>query len=175
MTSTNLIGLPAVPLEVITCYLGYTDLVSLATTHPNFRFLMPKEHVIEGQDFGDIENGLNAPETYMDVPILTRSLVQIKMSFRWMNQGYRDGKMWLQLIRAGEVVADCRDRCPTLLSHRGLFKFHNEAVVVANHPVVFKAKKGDILRVMRKIGGGGSQFLSVKDFAMRIAHKNERA
>ena len=175
MTSTNLIDLPAVPLEVITCYLGYDDLVSLATTHPNFSFLMPKEQVVKGKDFADIENILNAPETYMDIPILTRGLVQVEMSFRWMNQGYRAGKMWLQLIRAGEVVADCRDRSPTLLPYRGVFIFHTEAVVVTSHPVVFKAKKGDILRVMRKIGGGGSQSLSVKDFAMRIAHKNETA
>ena len=110
MTSANLIGLPEVPLVVITCYLGYDDLVSLATTHPNFRFLMPKEQVVKGEDFVDIENGLNAPETYMDVPILTQGLIQVKMSFHWMSEGFRTGKTRLGVITAEEVVADCRDR-----------------------------------------------------------------
>ena len=44
---------------------------------------------------------------------------------------------------------------------------------VADHPVVTRAKRGDILRVMRNIGGGGGHSLTVQDFTMTIAHKHE--
>ena len=48
-----------------------------------------------------------------------------------------------------------------------------KVIEVSNHPVVTKAKRGDVLRVMRNVGGGGGHSLTVRDFTMRIAHKHE--
>ena len=46
-------------------------------------------------------------------------------------------------------------------------------VALVNHPVVTRAKRGDILRVVRHVGGGGGRVLNVRDFSMRIAHKHD--
>ena len=44
-------------------------------------------------------------------------------------------------------------------------------VTVESEDVVEKARSGDILRVMRNVGGGGGHRLIVKDFKMTIVHK----
>ena len=64
--------------------------MSLASTHPNLLFLMPKEQNVVGEDFTEDGpyDGHFCPETYMDVPILTRGLISVKMSFRWRDQGF---------------------------------------------------------------------------------------
>ena len=64
----------------------------------------------------------------------------------------------------------CRKQYPTLAPHSPL---ESKVVEVANDPVVTKAKRGDVLRVMRNVGGGGGHSLTVLDFTMRIAHKHE--
>ena len=51
--------------------------------------------------------------------------------------------------------------------------FFDKTVKLAGHPVVTKAKKGDILRVIRNVGGGGGRVLNVRDFTMRVAHKHD--
>ena len=51
-----------------------------------------------------------------------------------------------------------------------------KVVEVSNHPVVTKAKRGDVLRVMHNVGAVGGwtpPSLTVRDFTMRIAHKHE--
>ena len=48
MSSANLTDLPMEMLEEIVSYLGYEDRVSLASTHPDLRFLRPKEQTVEG-------------------------------------------------------------------------------------------------------------------------------
>ena len=119
--------------------MSYKSQVSLASTHPNLRFLMPKEQFVEGEDFFNPGLGIRSifdnedhfyPETYMDVPILTRGLISVKMSFKWHDQvcchfltgnqlnnnseigfqgwGTQKGQMWLQLIRFSKVIADSR-------------------------------------------------------------------
>ena len=62
--------------------------VNLASTHPNLGFLMPKEQIVTGEDFTEYgpHDGHFCPETYMDVPILTRGLISVKMSFQWKDQ-----------------------------------------------------------------------------------------
>ena len=51
--------------------------------------------------------------------------------------------------------------------------FPKTVELAPNHPVVTKAKKGDVLRVMRNVGGGGGRVLNVRDFTMRVAHKHD--
>jgi len=103
MSDTNLQTLPALPLEEITTSLGFEDQVNLAATHPNLRFLTPKLQIVEGEDFDESGpwDGHFCPETYMDVPILTRGIISVKMSFEWKDQGWgnQKGQIWLQLIR----------------------------------------------------------------------------
>ena len=63
--------------------------MNLADTHPNLRFLKPKLQIVEEEDFHKTGpwDGCFCPETYMDVPILTRGLISVKMSFQWRDQG----------------------------------------------------------------------------------------
>ena len=68
------------------------------------------------------------------------------------------------------VLNSCREQYPTLAPHGAL---EAKVVEVSNHPVVTKARKGDVLRVMRNVGGGGGHSLTVRDLTMRIAHKHE--
>ena len=65
-----------------------------------------------------------------------------------------------------KFITFCREQYPTLAPHGPL-----EAIVVEvyNHQVVTEAKNGDVLRVMRNVGGGNS--LTVRDFTMKIDHK----
>ena len=123
-SDTNLHTLPALPLEEIASSLGFEDQVNLAASHPNLGFLAPREQIVQGEDFHESGpfpwegpwDGDFCPETYMDVPVLTRGLVSVKMSFRWKDQGYgnRKGNIWLRLIRSSEVIADSRVACITI-------------------------------------------------------------
>ena len=61
-----------------------------------------------------------------------------------------------------------REECPTLAQH----EMGSEVVEVSSHDVVTMARKGDVLRVMRNVGGGGGHKLTVRDFTIRIVHKN---
>jgi len=70
---------------------------------------------------------------------------------------------------SSEVIADSREDFPTLAPH----EMGPKVVEVSDHPVVTRARKGDVLRVMRNVGGGGGHSLTVRDFTMRIAHKHE--
>ena len=49
---------------------------------------MPKEQNVVGKDFDKRgpRDGHFCPETYMDVPILTRGLISVRMSFQWEDQ-----------------------------------------------------------------------------------------
>ena len=131
------------------------------------------EQIVKGEDFTKEgpRDGHFCPETYMDIPILTKGLISVKMSFQWEDQGHgnRKGQIWLQLIGDSEVIADSREEYPTLAPHEMEYK----EVEVSNHPVVTRARKGDVLRVMCNIGGGGGHLLTVQDFCMRIFHRNE--
>ena len=66
----------------------YYSKVNLADAHPNLRFLTPKLQIVEGEDFDESGpwDGHFCPETYMDVPILTRGIISVKMTFEWRDQ-----------------------------------------------------------------------------------------
>ena len=85
-------------VEEIATHLSYDDLISLAMTHPELFFIMPREEVILGPDLDPITWRFN-PETHLDVPILSRGLVEVRLWFQWKNEGYRTARVWLQLIR----------------------------------------------------------------------------
>ena len=123
MSSVNLTDLPEELLYEIVSYLGYADQVNLASTHPYLRFLRPRVQTVEGWD-----------STPMDVPIIARGLIAVKLSLRRSTFGL---DYLLQLIRDGEVSF-------------GILQYSsppNPSIEVVNHPVVTKAKKGDIMRV----------------------------
>ena len=122
MSSVNLTDLPEELLYEIVSYLGYADQVNLASTHPYLRFLRPRVQTVEGWD-----------STPMDVPIIARGLIAVKLSLR-RSTSFVHACM-LQLIRDGEVSFSRR------------YTQYNPSTEVVNHPVVTKAKKGDIMRV----------------------------
>jgi len=179
----NLNNLPKELIDAIAFYLGYTDQVSLARTHPDLRFVMPRTEVIVGPDFAPFKWRLH-PETHVEVPIHSRGLIEVWMSFQWRNDGYRAAKVWCQLIRAGRVIADERRQTPVLNSYRDVTiygsytsyfgRFYTfDSVLTQHHPIVKMAKKGDVLRVMRHVGGGGGHCLNIRDFNMTLVHKHD--
>ena len=89
--------------------------------------------------------------------MVTRGLVGVKM-----------GQVWLQLVRSNQVVEDNREEYFALAPHT----MQRREVLVDLHPVVTRAKRGDLIRVMRNTGGGGGHQLTVKDFKMILLHKS---
>ena len=179
--STCLTSLPSLPLEQIASYLSFADLLELAASSPALSHLQPRLQQVTGEDFSKTgpRGGDFCPETYMDVAVLTRGLKSVAMSFLWADQGYgnRKGQVWLQLVREGEVIADCRKQFPALAPHcdrsAGGHELDRREVEVVGHPVVSLAVRGDTLRVARNIGGGGGHRLNVRQFNMTIVHKKE--
>ena len=91
-------------------------------------------------------------------------------------------QVWLQLVREGVVVGDARSAYPALAPHmegsRGRGRGAQESlerrqVEVVGHPVVLEARRGDVLRVARNVGGGGGHRLVVRGFKMVIHHRKE--
>ena len=103
---SNLHTLPMELVEEIAKHLGYVDQVSLARAHPDLLFMMPMEQIVAAPDFAPITHRFS-PEIYLDVPVLSRGLVEVRVSFEWMNEGYRDARIWLQLIR--DVIQCCHE------------------------------------------------------------------
>ena len=94
----NLLNLPKELIDAIAFHLGFEDQVSLARTHARLCFVMPRTEVIVGPDFSPVTWRFH-PETHVEVPIYSRGLIEVRMSFQWRNDGYRAAKVWLQLIR----------------------------------------------------------------------------
>ena len=171
MCCENLATLPAEVIEEIASFLSYEDRVSLATTHSNFGHMMPWEQIVEGRELNGQFGGYNLEtcETSMDVPIVTRGLLSVKMSFRWFKKWSitLGCKISLQLIRDDNVIATC---IPKGVSDSGpAYKSRSDTVEVANHPVVTKARKDDILRVVMNWHGRYS--VLVTNSTTRIVHK----
>jgi len=171
-----LTSLPRLPLEHIASHLQFEDLVQLASSSQALAHLQPrvqevteKEFSIHGPYYGDF-----VPEPYVDVAVITQGLESVWMEFDWKDQGYgnQKGQIWLQLVRDGRVIADSREQYFALAPHNDL---ERREVEVVEHPVVTLAGKGDVIRVMRNVGGGGGHRLTVKNFKMRIIHKRELA
>ena len=88
------------------------------------------------------------------------------MSFRWKDQGYgnRKGMLWIELLRGSEIIASSYDDFQALAPH----KEETREVVIKDHPVVDKIRKGDVLQFMRNVGGGGGHSLTVEDFKVTL-------
>ena len=74
--------LPVEIMEMIKDYLNYEDRVNLANTHPKFRFMMPWEQIVEA-DPTTLNNVGTDGCPYMDIPVQSPGLIDVKMSFRW--------------------------------------------------------------------------------------------
>ena len=165
----------------------------------DFRRFLPKYQEINGEDFrkeqhpnqrdgdGDCD-GIN-PEKYFDGPEMNQGAKSIKLNFRWKDQvkfqiwsfqlilliflycfqgwGHRKGQVWIQLIRNEEVLVDSRKQFHELAPH----EYREREVVIKEHPVVDLLKKGDKIRFMRAVGGGGGHSLTVKNFKVVVELK----
>ena len=162
-------SLPDRILNGIAEYVSLQDLMSLSQTsralvhlQPAYQYIRKKDFHVKGPDKGSYQ-----PETFFDVPISARGLLSVQMRFRWKDQGYgnRKGHLWLELLRDGVVIAD------NLEEHGGLapHEWEDRDVLVSNHDVVRRYQPGDILRVVRNVGGGGGHILKVRKFRMRLA------
>ena len=87
------------------------------------------------------------------------------MSFRWKDQGYgnRKGMLWIELLRESEIIASSYD-VSSLAPHEE----ETREMVIKDHPVVDKIRKGDVLQFMRNVGGGGGHSLTVEDFKVTL-------
>ena len=99
---------------------------------------------------------------------------RISESWYWSSEVIADSRFehyciaCIQLQHVKNITIRFREEYPTLAPH----EMESKEVEVSNHPVVTRARKGDVLRVMRNVGGGGGHKLTVRDFTMRIAHKS---
>ena len=169
----SLTTLPCLVLDEIASKLDFTSLVNLATSSTDLAHLQPKEQQVSGEDFSihqDFSDGHFCPKTYFDVEVVTRGLAGVKMAWEWKDQGWgnQKGQVWLQLVRNNKVVEDNREEYFALAPHT----MQRREVLVDLHPVVTRAKRGDLIRVMRNTGGGGGHQLTVKDFKMILLHKS---
>jgi len=164
-------ALPDVPLRKIASFLPFEDAVQLSNMNPAWAHLQPTWQDIKGEDFkiSGPRDGHFAPEIYFDIPIETAGLSTVIMSWEWQDQGWgnRKGQIWLQLIRGVSVIADCREAYYELAPHQ----LGSRDLRIVDHDVIRKARKGDILRVMRNAGGGGGHRLISKNFKIKIVHK----
>jgi len=174
----SLSTLPLLPLEAVASHLDFSSLVSLANTNTAFAHLQPTEQFLTGQDFSlsGPRDGDFCPETYFEVEVVSRGLVAIKMDWEWRDQGYgnQKGQLWLQLVRDGQVLEDNRNNYFALAPHKENRECERREVMVELHPVVMRAQKGDLIRVVRNVGGGGGHRLTVKNFKMTLLHKRPR-
>ena len=169
----SLTTLPCLVLDEIASKLDFTSLVNLATSSTDLAHLQPKEQQVSGEDFSfhqEYSDGHFCPKTYFDVEVVTRGLAGVKMAWEWKDQGWgnQKGQVWLQLVRNNKVVEDNPEEYFALAPHT----MQRREVLVDLHPVVTRAKRGDLIRVMRNTGGGGGHQLTVKDFKMILLHKS---
>ena len=167
----DLATLPELALDGIVEYLPFEDLMNFSQTSRSFAQFQPKFQEFTQSDFSirGPSSGHWCPEKFFDVPIRAPGIKSVKVWFKWKDQGFgnRKGRLWLELHREGILIADgCED-------HGGLaaHSWEDRVFEVINHDVVKKCVKGDVLRVMRNIGGGGGHRLDVRDFKMRIEFK----
>ena len=111
----------------------------------NEQGVSPEFWEIRGEDFS--KNGPHdghwCPELYFDGPTLMTRVKSLKINMSWKDQGFgnRKGKIWLQLMRNGKMVAESKDifgNAP-----------HDEEEVVADlidDTVVKMARPGDMFR-----------------------------
>ena len=167
----DLESLPELAILHIAKYLSFVDLVNLAESSALFAHLQPEFQKVKGENFSihGPRGGHFCPETYFDVPILTRGLKSVRMRFKWRDQGFgnQKGQVWLQLLKNSVVVADTREDYYCLAPP----KLEQRKVLISGHAVIQNAAKGDLLRVMRNVGGGGGHHLKVRNFRMKIKHK----
>ena len=92
--------MPDLVLEEIVSFLSYSDLLNFSASCKTFSQFKPRIQWITNKGFQKRgpNDGHFWPETYMDVPVLTRGLKSVKMEFEWYDQG------WLN--RKGQVRID---------------------------------------------------------------------
>ena len=70
-------------------------------------------------------------------------------------------------MRNEEVLADSREQFFELAPH----EYREREVVIKEHPVVDLLKRGDKLRFMLSVGGGGGHYLTVRNFKVLVELK----
>ena len=157
-SSVSLSTLPEDVLREIVGYLGYKDQANLSSTCRDLSLLRPREQ-IGGRRENFFLDRMVWP--FMDVPVLARDLTAVKMSFRWFTINPLPGKMWLRLMRNGEVVKESQS---TII--RSLFA--TETIEVADHAVVTSARKGDTLVMAMTVFG---HMWTIRDFTVTLYYK----
>ena len=71
------------------------------------------------------------------------------------------------MIRDEEVLADSRVQFYELAPD----EYMEREVMIKEHPVVDLLKRGDKLRFMRSVGGGGGHSLTVRNFKVMVELK----
>ena len=153
-------------------YLPPADLANLCDSHPNFEFLklyLPEYLELEGESFNKHQRPNDehfCPDPYFLSPVMNQRVRSLTMSFRWKDQGWgnRKGMLWIELMRDGEMIATSKDDFHFLAPHQE----ETREVVIKDHPVVDKVRKGDFLQFMRNTGGGGGHSLKVENFKVTL-------
>ena len=163
--------LPDPALVNIAKHLEPDDLMNFSESHPRFDFLkyyLPEYLDLFGNDINKHGpyDGHFEPEHYFYSPVMLQRVKSITMTFRWKDQGFgnRKGMVWIELLRASEVIATSHEDYHFIAPH----EYENKEVVITNHPVVDNIRKGDILEFKINVGGGGGHRLFLKDFKAKL-------
>jgi len=159
-------------LRHVARFLEPEDIVRLGRTSKRMHSLMPRVVLSNeewlGEDFWIYgpSGGHWCPELYFDGQPLPSGVKKLSLSVNWQDQGWgnRKGELFLKLMRPVGTKQPVK-----VAEHRQLFGIaeHYEKasqIVITDHPVVNRAKKGDFYRFMRNAGGGGGHQLRVKNF-----------
>ena len=152
-------------------YLPPADLANLCDSHPNFEFLklyLPEYLELEGESFNKHQRPNDehfCPDPYFLSPVMNQRIRSLR-SLRWKDQGWgnRKGMLWIELMRDSKMIATSKDDFNFLAPHEE----ETREVVIKDHPVVDKVRKGDFLQFMRNVGGGGGHSLTVEDFKVTL-------
>jgi len=183
----SLTTLPILPLEIVVSYLDFSSLVSLANSTASLAYLQPKEQHVIREDYsieGRAASNPSNPSNYFDVKVETRGLLGIKLVWQW--KGWRPcnrsrpkpeclsvsgpvrGQLCLQLVREDKVL---EENLYKALAPED--KWQNQEVLLEQHPVISKAQRGDLIRVVIYLEGRhGRHGLHVRAFKMTLLLKN---
>ena len=157
--------LPELVVHRICQFLCVNDLGRFKQTCRRLHAILPKlqKLVIKGENFDRFgpRSGHWCPEIWFNGPALPGRVRSITLSMRWRDQGYgnRKGRVWMQLMRSDEKLAEKMDIFG-IASH----EWEEVRAKIEDHDLLKLSKKGDSYRFMENTGGGGGHSLHVENF-----------
>ena len=163
--TSYLCTIPDLILSKLLEFLQPIDIIHLSQTCKQLNQTLPVYLVIYAKNFKKYgpNNGHFCPEKWFDGPRIKKHVRDIRIYFKWKDQGFgnRKGQIWLKLMRNGNMVKETK---PTLCGVAEHSWDNIDILVTSNDPIVKEFKPGDRYCFMCNVGGGGGHELHVKNF-----------